>query len=205
MYELIKKISRPGLILLLIGIFLLKLSGGEIITSFKSPKSFEDVVNGDVAVGDRVQGRVPFLLDVFATEQTWTENRSTNSVTPKKTAHYYYMLPSGDGYIGLAVNSADSSDAKKLVDQTYGYISGGAMPSAKLVMDTRISKMKGELADMFKEELETYGFTDDEISRMTLMLAEPRSFTAVRVIFFLGAGMSLLGILLLLRRFRKFS
>lgn len=206
MFSFMRKISRPGLVFAALGIFLLYMSVGDTITSFKSPKSFEDVLNGDAAAGDRVKGRVPFLLDAFASEQTWTENRSNNSVTPKKTSHYYYVLPFGDTYMGLTVNKDLASEAKLLTDQTYGYLSGGAYPSANLVTDTRIAKMTGELREMFEDELkEYYGFTDSGISQMTLLMAEPRAFTTIRVFCVVGVGLLLLGILLLIRRFRKFS
>ena len=206
MSGLLRKISRPGIVFLLLGILFLRECTMDTITSFKSSKNFEDVLNGDVTAGDRVEGPVLFLLDAFATEQTWTENRSNNSVTPKKNSHYYYVIPYGDAYMGLTVGTALASEAKELADQTYGYLAGGAIPSAELVMDTRIVKMTGEIKDMFEEELKDYyGFTDSEISQMTLLMAEPRSFTAVRIGCGIGAGLLLLGIFLLIRRFRKFS
>lgn len=206
MFEFLRKISRPGIGFLLFGIFFLYMSAGDFVTSLKSPKDFEDVLNGEISAGDRVEGRVPYLLDAFASEQTWTENRSNNSVTPKKTSHYYYVLPFGDGYMGLTVSKDDASEAKDLTDQTYGYLAGGSYPSANLVVDTRIAKMDGELAEMFREELEEYyGFTSREIDQMELLMAEPRSFTAVRVFFIIGTVSSLLGIALLVRRFRMFA
>lgn len=52
--------------------------------SFKTAKSFDDVLSGDVSAGDHVAGRVPYLLDSFASMQTWTEDRANNSRTAKR-------------------------------------------------------------------------------------------------------------------------
>ena len=124
------KISRGGLILAAIGIFLLVVSLPDALISFKAAKSFEDVMLGDedIAAGDHVEGQVPYLLDYFAVEQTRTENSSTNSVTPWKTSRRYYVMPCGDRVVGLSVGSKSIAAAGDLVDQTYGYLSGGAEP-----------------------------------------------------------------------------
>ena len=130
MGRFLNKISAAGLILALVGAALLGASMGDTVTSFKEARSFEDVVQHGAEPGDHVAGRVPFLLDSFASMQTWTENSSNNSRTPKKTSSRYYILPSGQGCLGLTVHSSNFSPANKLVDQTYGYLSGGAAPTA---------------------------------------------------------------------------
>ncbi|MCI8401901.1 MAG: hypothetical protein HFI38_07410 [Lachnospiraceae bacterium] len=207
MRDLWYKISKPGLVLFLAGTALLYLSLPDTIISFKPPKSFEDVMATGGSAGDHVQGQVPFLLDSFAVEQTWTENRSNNSVTPKKNSRYYFVLPADDGYLGVSVGSSSSSEAKKLADQTYGYLSGGAMPSATLVIDGRISQMEDDLASMFRRELKnTYGLSSQEISDMgPLMMIEPRAFTTIRVFCGAGAILFLTGIFLLTRYWREMN
>ena len=72
MSSFFRKISRGGLILAAIGVFLLVTSVPDTLVSFKEAKNFEDVMMGDVeiAAGDHVEGQVPFLLDTFAIEQT---------------------------------------------------------------------------------------------------------------------------------------
>ena len=160
------KISRGGLILAALGIFLLVMSVQDTLTSFREARSFEDVMVGDadIAVGDHVEGQVPMLLDSFAIEQTWTENRSNNSVTPKKTSRHFYVMPCGDRLAGLSVGSKSASAADDLVDQTYGYFNGGAEPTAELVLDCRVAEMGEELAEMFRNELrDYYDFTDQDI------------------------------------------
>ncbi len=207
MLRFLEKISRPGLIFALIGISFLWFSAGDAVVSLKTAKTFDTVVAGDVSAGDRVAGKVPLLLDSFAVEQTWTENSSTNSVTPKKNSSYYFVLPSADKFLGLMVNAADAPQAKSLVDQTYGYFSGGAAPTAELIMEGRVMPMEEELVGMFKKELqEYYGISEQDMAASgTPLIIVPRSFFAVRTIFGIGFALFLLGLFLLVRRFRKFS
>ena len=61
--RLFNKISGAGLMLALIGTLLLAFSLRDTVISFKAAKSFDDVLSGDVAAGDHVAGRVPYLLD----------------------------------------------------------------------------------------------------------------------------------------------
>lgn len=203
--RLFNKISGAGLMLALIGTLLLAFSLRDTVISFKAARSFDDVLSGDVAAGDHVAGRVPYLLDSFASMQTWTENRSNNSRTAKKTSSQYYVLPGGRGYLGLTVHSSNFSPANKLVDQTYGYLSGGAAPTAELELDTRVVKMEEELAEMFRQTLrEDYGFSDTDIDTMgPLLMAEPRAFGTIRVFCGVGGALFLLGAVLLVRYWRK--
>ncbi len=205
--RLFNKISGAGLMLALIGALLLCFSLRDTVISFKAAKSFDDVLSGDVSAGDHVAGRVPYLLDSFATMQTWTEDRTNNSRTPKKTSSRYYILPSGQGCLGLTVHSSNFSPAKNLVDQTYGYFSGGAAPTAELVLDTRVVEMDQELAEMFRQTLrEDYGFPDTEIDAMgPPLMAEPRAFGTIRVFCGAGGALFLLGAVLLVRCWRKAS
>ena len=206
MRNLWDQISRVGLLCLLAGAGLLYLSLGDTLTSFKTPKSFEDVMAGDIAVGDHIEGRVPFLLDSFATLQTWSENRSTGSVTPKKNSRYYYVLPLSNGYVGVSVGSSSASEAKKLADQSYGYLAGGEAPKAELVLDARVAQMDGELADLFLREMKnTYGLSAGEIDALgPPLMIEPRSFLAVRIFCAAGAILTVAGAFLLWRRWKWF-
>ena len=132
MSNLFQKISRAGLVLVLIGAALLWFSLGDAIISLKAPKSFDDVLEYGVAPGDHVKGSVPYLLDVYATLETWSENTKTHSVSNKKTSFQYYVLPAGDGYVGMAISSKNFSAADKLVDQTYDFLlDGGGIPTAR--------------------------------------------------------------------------
>lgn len=205
MGRFLNRLSGAGLLLALVGALLLGVSLRDTAISLKAAKSFDDVLAGDVAAGDHVSGRVPYLLDSFATMQTWTEDRANNSRTPKKTSSRYYVLPGGNGYLGLTVHSSSFSPAKKLVDQTYGYLSGGAAPTAELELDTRVIPMKEELAEMFRQELrDSYGFSDADIDAMgPLLMAEPRAFGTIRIFCGVGAAVFLLGAVLLIRHWRR--
>lgn len=207
MRSLWNKISLGGLLCLVIGAALFSISFRDTLISFQEPKSFEDVLVGDVAVGDHVQGRVPYLLDSFAVEQTWTQNRSNGSVTPKKNSRYYFILPVQNGYLGLTVNSSSASEARSLADQTYGYLAGGAKPTAELTTDARAVRMDEELAEMFIRELKnTYGLSDRDIDSMgTLIMIEPRGFSAIRVFCAVGCILTVVGFILFCRKWRRFG
>lgn len=91
------------------------------------------------------------------------------------------------------------------MDQTYGYLSGGAAPTAELELDTRVVEMDPELAEMFRQTLqEDYGFSSADIGTMgPLLMAEPRAFGTIRVFCGVGGVLFLLGAALLVRYWRK--
>ena len=207
MGKLLDRISLPGVVMILVGIFLLYQGIPDLMTSFRTPKSFDELLeDGGLSEGDHVQGRVPFLLDSFAIEETWQENTSNNSRTPKKTSRYYYVFPCGDGVAGLSVNASEASLSNKLVDETYAYLADeGDVPETELVLDARAMAMDEELSELFEEELkEYYDFTNAEIAELgTFLMITPRSFTAARVLSGVGAGLIVLGVLLTVRLWRK--
>lgn len=207
MGDFVQKLSKAGLALVLIGGFLLGISLGDTITSFREAKSFEDVLESGAAPGDHVVGQVPYLLDAFANKQTWTEDTTTHSTTPKKTSFQYYVLPGGEGYLGLSVGSQHISQADKLVDQTYQYLLGGSVPTAELTVDARVAVMEEELAKLFREEMkEYYGYTDRDLADMgTPLMVEPRAFGTIRAFCGAGAAALLAGIVVLAVHWRKVS
>ena len=76
-----------------------------------------------------------------------------------------------------------------------------------LTLDTRVVEMDEELSAMFRDDLkEYYGYTDQELNDLKpFLMVEPRGFTAIRV--FCGAGVAaiLVGVILLVMRWRKIS
>lgn len=203
----VKKISRAGLVLVILGVACLWISLGDTIISLKQAKSFEDILNDGVAAGDHVAGQVIFLLDPFASMQTWTENSKTGSTTPKKTSSQYYVVPGSEGYMGLTVNSKDFSAANKLVDQTYDYLNGGDVPTQEFTVDARVAVMDEELAEMFRDEMKTYyDYTDAELDDLgPILMVEPRAFTTIRVFCGVGAALLIVGVVVLALRWRKVS
>ncbi len=205
-----QKLSRTGILLMLAGIMILVSTSSDLLISFKSPKTFDDAVaDGGLEAGDRVKGQVPFLLDAFALEETWQEDKSNNSRTPKKTSRYYYVLPCGDGCAGLSIGASNAGAADRLVEETYEYLTtaDGPEPSAELVLDARVAVMDEELSGWFQEELEDYyDYTPQDIAAMgTFLMIEPCSFTAVRIGFALGAALTITGALVCVKRWRRFS
>ncbi len=193
MGNLMAKISRVGLILILIGGLMLWPSLQDTITSFQAPKSFEDVLEEGAVPGEHVSGRVPYLLDTFASMETWTENSRTHATTSKRTSFRYYVLPGGEGYLGLSVASHSFSSANSLVEQTYAcLLEDGGEPTAELIVDARVVEMEEELAQLFREDLQDYyGYTDQDLEAMGApLLVEPRAFGTIRA--FCGVGIVLI-------------
>lgn len=193
MGNLMAKISRVGLILILIGGLMLWPSLQDTITSFQAPKSFEDVLEEGAVPGEHVSGRVPYLLDTFASMETWTENSRTHATTSKRTSFRYYVLPGGEGYLGLSVASHSFSSANSLVEQTYAcLLENGEEPTAELIVDARVVEMEEELAQLFREDLQDYyGYTDQDLEAMGApLLVEPRAFGTIRA--FCGVGIVLI-------------
>lgn len=193
MGNLMAKISRVGLILILIGGLMLWPSLQDTITSFQAPKSFEDVLEEGAVPGEHVSGRVPYLLDTFASMETWTENSRTHATTSKRTSFRYYVLPGGEGYLGLSVASHSFSSANSLVEQTYAcLLEDGGEPTAELIVDARVVEMEEELAQLFREDLQDYyGYTDQDLEAMGApLLVEPRAFGTIRA--FCGVGIALI-------------
>lgn len=206
MGSIVRKISRVGLILLLIGGGLLGVSLGDTVVSFKEARSFEDVLENGANPGDHVAGRVPYLLDAFANMKTYTENTKTGATTAKKTTFQYYVLPAGEGYVGLQVNSQYISQANKLVDQTYDYLMGGGAPTAEVTTDASVKVMDKELTEMFRGMMREYGYTDQEIGDMgPLLMVTPRAFTTIRIFCAVGGVLFLAGAGVLALRWRKVS
>lgn len=207
MSKFFQKISRAGLVLALIGGVLLGVSVGDTVTSFKPARSFEDVLESGAAPGDHVAGQVPFLLDSFASMQTWTENSQTHSTTPKKTSSRYYVLPGGEGFLGLTVHAKSSTSRRPWWTRPMTIWRAAICPASQLTLDARVAAMDEELAEMFRDEMrEYYDYTDQELEAMgTILMVEPRDFTAVRIFCGVGAVSLLLGAALLVLRWKKES
>lgn len=208
MGNLMAKISRAGLILILIGGLMLWPSLQDTITSFQAPKSFEDVLEEGAVPGEHVSGRVPYLLDTFASMETWTENSRTHATTSKRTSFRYYVLPGGEGYLGLSVASHSFSSANSLVEQTYAcLLENGEEPTAELIVDARVVEMEEELAQLFREDLQDYyGYTDQDLEAMgTPLLVEPRAFGTIRAFCGVGIALILAGVAALVIRWVRVS
>ncbi len=193
--RIIRTFNRGKLLLIIAAIILLYQTTGDFIVSLKPARNFEDVMAGEVSAGEHIKGEIPFLLDYFATEKSWTKN-SKGSATPKKTSAYYYIVPgNNDTYLGVRMRSKDYEDAEKLVEETYDYLLGdGNLPSGLMAYEGIVVKMEKEysgLGSAFKEELSAYGYLEEEIEEMgEPLLIVRREFSAVRGMF--GAGMALL-------------
>ncbi len=194
--RILRTLSLQKILLAAIGIYMIYFSAGDMITFIKPAKDFEDVLAGDVSVGDHIDGDVLYLLDYFSTEESWTEN-SNGSVTPRETSAYYYIVPGSTSYLGLKVKSSDRSAAASVANETYSYLSGASQaPSATFSYSGKVIRMEDEypkLVDSFENTLESYGYLPDEIDAMgEPLLIVPRAFGAVCGIFAVGLILFLL-------------
>ena len=188
--RIIRTLNLAKIICAALGIYLIYSSVGDVITFLKPVKDFEDVLTGQVSVGDHIDGNVLYLLDYFSTEQSWTEN-SNGSVTPKETSAYYYIVPGNGIYLGLKVLARDQSEARTLADETYAYLSGAdAQPDAQLPYVGKVVPMASEYPEMveaFQQELGAYGYLAQEIYDMgEPMLIVTRAYTSILVMFGIG-------------------
>ena len=143
-------------------------------------------------------------MDYFASESTYTQ-RSDGSRSGDKANGNYYLIPTETGYIGLKSRQVDVADMNKLSDETYDFLLGnGAEPATKIFMQGTVEVMEDELVRYYEEYLMDMGYTKSEIDDMgDALVIQYRSFTAVRVLFCIGLVIGLLGIFLLVRRYKR--
>ncbi|MDE7260526.1 MAG: hypothetical protein K2N78_00445 [Oscillospiraceae bacterium] len=202
--------AQPGelarlVVCAVIAIGLLAVSLGDTLASFGTPKTFDDILDATVQVGDRVCGDIYYALDYFATEQTWTEN-SNGSRTPKKTSAYYYIVPSGDGFAAVEVNASKGKDMEKLADETWEYLMGGPDTVTTVPFDGRaklLEKEEPDLVEYYEELLEEYGYTQDEIDDLgPALILIPRAFNTIRAFCAVGAAFLVIAVFLAAKTFR---
>lgn len=159
---------------LVIGIMALFMVLPEFFISLKKPVDFNMLTNADLNMlataesknGLHVEGDVYLILDTFATEETYTENKD-GSRTPPKVSGYYYIIPVGDGsYIGIEGSVDNRSDFVAIDDSTWAWLIDEAAdldPNAYYHYEGYIEKMDDELYQYFVEwfqDMEWFETTD---------------------------------------------
>lgn len=202
--RLIGAFSMNILILAAVGGIMLFQSAGDFVVSFKPAISFEDMLDGkEVKAGAHVDGDVVYVLDYFASESTYTE-RSDGSRSGNKASGRYYLLPTAEGYIGLKSREMDVAVMNKISDETYEFLMGGEEPTTTIHMQGSVEVMEGQLAKYYREYLLDMEYTESEIDAMgDPLVIQYRSFTAVRVLFAIGAALVALAIFLICRRYKR--
>ncbi len=202
--KLVRSFSTNILILMVIGGVMLFQSAGHMLVSLKPAVSFQEILDGEeVKAGSHVKGDIVYVLDYFATESTYTQ-RSDGSRSGDKANGKYYLLPTAEGYIGYKCRQADVAQMEKISEETYEFLMGGAEPTTTFQAEGGVEVMEPELEKYYREYLVDMGYSESEIDEMgEPLVIKYVSFTAVRVIFFLGLAVVVLAIFLVVRRYTR--
>lgn len=211
MKKFLSSFSVGLLFLFYIGGMLIYMTSGLFFTSLRPATSFEDLQETTAKAGMHIKGNVPLAYDCFAYEETWKEGNNQNGVktrTPAKTSKYYYAIPVGDKILALEMPVDSYKDMEKLADETQDYLAnGGQKPTVEVFVDGRISKMDDSMQKLFREYLGKIGYTSDEINDMNTVyyIEHPHSMATMRVMFLIGIAIILLGIFILLHKYKSNS
>ena len=93
---------------------------------------------------------------------------------------------------------------EKISEETYEFLMGGAEPTTTFQAEGGVEVMEPELEKYYREYLVDMGYSESEIDEMgEPLVIKYVSFTAVRVIFFLGLGVVVVAIFLVVRRYTR--
>ena len=209
----IKGFSILNIALMLVGVWLLVFSLGDVLSLVKPAHDYDYVMQNGLKEGDHIKGEIYFSLGCFATELT-TREYSDNS-TSSSISNYYYIIPTGGSAMAVAaieIHKNQLEIMKALTDETYNYLTDvtsqitGGLEFNGVVRDMA---EVGLLEEYFTESLKSMDYTESEIDEMRaendgkLLILMPRNETACYVMFGLSFVMILLSIILYVRRYKK--
>ncbi len=205
MKHIFRGINWGVIMLFAIGGMLLFQSIPEDIIALKPAISFEELLEEgtQVKAGDHVSGKVPYVFDTFASEETYTQYKD-GSRSAGKASGMYYLVPTADAFIAMKGRQADVEVLDGLIEETWTYMMTGEEPAAEFSMDGKVEVLEPQLAGYFKDYLrDELELTDDVIES----LGEPLvvryvNFTACWVMTAIGFALVLLGALLFRRGYR---
>lgn len=202
--KLLGGLGRLFLFLLLMGGILVIVSAGDFVVSLKPVVSFDDLLDGtQVEAGDHVEGNVPYVLDYFASETTYTQYKDGSRGSSRASGNYY-LIPTAEGFIGLKSRQADVDALDALTEETFDYMLGGEEPTAEVFMQGVVKAMDDEVAQYYREYLEDWEYTEEEIESFgEPLVIEYTDFTVVRVMFAVGVVLILLSVFLLWRNYKR--
>ncbi len=151
-----------ALMLAVIGVVFLWRVVPEAVARMQSPLDIAEAVEADLAPGKHVKGDLYAILDSFASEETWTENKD-GSRTAKKTSKIYYIFPVGEeSYIGLECYNKDKAAHEALNDATLDWLAGNTeyIEGDMVPFDGRVVKMEDELYQYMVEWFQDVGYFD---------------------------------------------
>lgn len=197
--------SREALFLFVLAGVLLYLTVPDVVVYLKPAISFEELLEEggqELKAGSHVSGRVPYVLDSFASESTYTQ-RSDGSRSGSRKTGGYYPLFSYSGLIALKCRQADVAVLDQLAGETYQYLLGAEEPATEFFMEGKAEPLNEELTGYYYEYMEELGSTRAELEAAGQPLCiRYVSFTSVWVMFAIAILLAALGVLIFLRRYR---
>lgn len=193
------------IILLVFGGMMLYQAVPEDFIALKPAMSFEDMLEegAEIKAGSHVSGKVPYVLDYFASESTYTRY-SDGSRSGDKASGKYYLVPTADGFIAMKGRQDDVATLDKLIDETWDYMETGVEPATEFSMEGKVEVLKEDkLVQYFEEYLVDLGFTEDELDEMgEPLVVKTVNFTACWVLTGIGLVLVALAVLLFRRGYR---
>ena len=192
------------IVLVILGASLVNFSSQMFFTSFKPVTSFQDLRETKATEGMHVKGNVVYALDCFAYMETWTE-KDDGTRTPAKTSSYYYAIPGVDGtFFAVEVSTKDFDAMEALATETADYWESGLFPTTLVNLEGRMSKMDGEMVELFHSYLKEVGYTEQEIANMgEILYVDSTNMNTERLCFLIGVLMFIAGITFIVIRFIK--
>lgn len=201
---------RFGLMFLLFAGIIGFVSWEEIIISFSEPVDIYEDLPKDFNDVKAVETELYVLMDVFASEQTTTKNRSGHITSTDYD--YYYVLPvfteEETYYAAVKVDSEKSKPYDKLTDLTWSYLNGEVemLGSKTIEFQGGFVKMEDDLYEYFEEWFEEEQFfeSDAEMEKYLLPLVlEPIVYENVRILTYVMVGLIVVGGLMVFFGLRK--
>ena len=126
----------------------------EDIISLKPAISFEDMLDEETEIkaGAHVSGKVPYVFDAFASEETYTRY-SDGSRSGSKASGAYYLVPTADAFIAIKGRQADVGVLDDLIDETWDYLLTGEEPTSEFSMEGKTEVLEPQLAGYFQDYL----------------------------------------------------
>ena len=206
MKNIIKSINMGIIMLFVFGGILIWTSFPNAVVGLKPAVSFDDLLDEDIELksGMHISGQVPYVLDYFATESTYTQYNN-GSRTGDRANGRYYLVPTYDGFIAMKGAQKDVDVLDDLIDETWIYLMDGTEPTTEYSMDGVTEVLDDyKLAQYFNEYIEDMGYTEEEIAEMgDPLLVHTVSFMACWIMLAIGIVLLVLGILLFRKCYRR--
>ncbi len=182
----------------IIGGAVIYFSIGMFITTFQTPVSFEELLDGvEIKKGSYVEGNLVYALSPIASKSTYKENKTTGSRTKAKISENYYAIPVSEGNQIIVLNSSEFLIEKmdRLAEETQNYMLGGDAPVTEIYINGQVNNLDNKLLEYYHEYMQEYGYTEDEIDNMPGPFAiDTFSKSNIRIMPFAGSFIILLGI-----------